>query len=207
MSVPLTIETFEFEKLRAKAPELKTGGEHNYYSIPFDYKENKALIRIHGNFRVFKHKKNASYSLGIRVDDDNEEFFESLGERIAKLSCNFRGYPKLKLKPSDLELIKPNSDGKYRNVYAKIYTNNVGKVKIPVSETIKVDGKFQRKRIDIDELVDESFKGTCVIRVYRVYVGLSKTITISVEEILATEIEHRSSYFDEYEEIESSDED
>ena len=55
MSVPLTIETFEFEKLQAKAPEMKTGGEHNYYSIPFEYEENKALIRIHGNFRVFKH--------------------------------------------------------------------------------------------------------------------------------------------------------
>ena len=95
MSVPLTIETFEFEKLRAKAPEMIMGGEHNYYSIPFEYEENKALIRIHGNFKVFKHKKSSSYSLGIRVNDENEAFFESLGERIAKISCNFKTYPKL----------------------------------------------------------------------------------------------------------------
>ena len=77
MSVPLTIETFDLKKLRAKAPEQKTSGEHNYYSISFEYEENKALIRIHGNFRVFKHKKSTSYSLGIRVDEENEEFFES----------------------------------------------------------------------------------------------------------------------------------
>ena len=52
-----------------------------------------------------------------------------------------------------------------------------------------------------DELVDESFEGTCMmIRIYRVYVGSSKAITLSVEEILATEIERRSSYFDEYSE-------
>ena len=113
MSVPLTIETFEFEKLRAKVPEMKMGGEHNYYSIPFEHEENKALIRIHGNFRVFKHKKSSSYSLGIRVNDEKEEFFESLGERITKLSCNFKTYPK----PSHLELIKANADGKYTNVY------------------------------------------------------------------------------------------
>ena len=133
------------------------------------------------------------------MDDENEAFFESLGERITKLSCSFKNYSKLNLKPLDLELIKPNSDGKYKNVLAKFYTK-AGKAKILVSERIKVEGKFKRKRIDIDELVDESFKGTCVIRIYRVYVGSSKSITLSVEEILATEIERRSSYFDEYSE-------
>ena len=158
MSVTLTIETFEFEKLRAKAPEMQTGGEHNYYSIPFEYEESKALIKIRGNFRVFKHKKSSSYSLGIRVNDENEVFFDSLGERIAKLSCNFKTYPELKLRPSDLELIKANVDGKCKNVYAKIYTNKAGKAKLPVSERIKVEEKFKRKRIDIDELIDESFK-------------------------------------------------
>ena len=85
-----------------------------YYT--FEYKENKAQIRIHRNFRVFKHKKSASYSLRIRVDEANKELFESLGERIAKLSFQFKGCPKLKLKPSDLELIKPDVDGKYKNV-------------------------------------------------------------------------------------------
>ena len=134
------------------------------------------------------------------MDDENEEFFESLGERIAELSCNFKTSPKLKLKSSDQELIKANADGKYKSVCPKIYTNKAGKAKMPVSKRIKVEGKFKRKRIDIDELVDESFKGTCVIRVYRVYIGSSKAITLSVEEILATEMERRSSYFNKYSE-------
>ena len=47
------------------------------------------------------------------LNDENEEFFESLGEKITKLSCNFKTYPK----PSDLELIKANADAKYTNVY------------------------------------------------------------------------------------------
>ena len=190
MSVPLTIENFEFESLRAKTPEIKPGGEHNYYSIPFEYEENKALIKINGSFRVFKHSRGSSYSLGIRVDDENEGFFEDLEKRIRELSCNFKTY----LKPTDLELIKSNLNGRYKNVYAKIYT----KAKVLVSERIKVEGKFKRRRIDINELVDELFEGICIIRVYRVYAGSSKSITLMVEEILATEIERKSSYFEEY---------
>ena len=59
-------------------------------------------------------------------------------------------------------------------------------------------------------MIDESFKGSCVLRVYQVYVGTSKTITFSVEEIIATELNTKRSYFDEYEEMasdESSEED
>ena len=196
MSVPLTIKNFEFVSLRAKAPEIKSGGEHNYYSIPFEYKDNKALIKINGNFRVFKHNKSTSYSLGIRLDNKKEGFFEDLEKRVRELSCGFKNYSKIKLKPTDLEVIKPNLNGRYKNVHAKIYTK-AGKPKIPISERIKVKGEFRRRRIDINELVDESFEGTCVIRVY---IGSSKSITLSVEEILATEIEHKSSYFEEYSE-------
>ena len=101
----------------------------------------------------------AQVTLGIRLDDENEGFFEDLEKRIRELSCNFKTYPKLKLKPMDLELIKPNSNGRYKNVYAKIYTK-AGKPKIPISEKIKVEGEFKRRRIDINELVDESFEGT-----------------------------------------------
>ena len=60
---------------------------------------------------------------------------------------------------------------------------------------------FKRRGIEIDDLIDESFKGSCVIRVYQVYVGSSKTITLSVEEIMATKLTLKESYFDEYEEM------
>ena len=49
--------------------------------------------------------------------------------------------------------------------------------------------------------MSELFKGSCVVRVYQVYVGSSKTITLSVEEIMATKRTLKDSYFDEYEEM------
>ena len=62
---------------------------------------------------------------------------------------------------------------------------------------------FKRRKLKIGDLVDESFKGSCIVRVYQVYVGSSKTITLSVEGIMVTKLTLKDSYFDEYEEMNS----
>ena len=82
MTAPLTIDNIEFDKLRAKSPEAKKGGNITYYSIPFEYEGKKSLLKIEGNFRVFRHenKKGISYSLAIGIDDKNEKFFTKLGK-------------------------------------------------------------------------------------------------------------------------------
>ena len=52
-NAPLTIENFDFEKLRAKVFESKKSGAFTYFAIPFDYDEEDPLMKIKGNFRVF----------------------------------------------------------------------------------------------------------------------------------------------------------
>ena len=101
-------------------------------------------------------------------------------------------------KPSDLELVKTTVSGKY---YARIYMSKSGKVNCNLSECKEVNGVYKRKRIDINELVDETFKGSCVLRIYQVYIGSNKTITLSVEEIMVTDLTTKKSYFDEDEEM------
>ena len=54
-NAPLTIENFDFEKLRAKAFESKKSGDFTYFVIHFDYDGGEPLMKIKGNFRVFKH--------------------------------------------------------------------------------------------------------------------------------------------------------
>ena len=92
MAAPLTIDNFELNKLRAKSPETKKGGNITYYSIPFEYEDRKSLPKVEGNFRVFRHenKEGISYSLAIGIDDENEELFTNLGERMAALACEQR---------------------------------------------------------------------------------------------------------------------
>ena len=77
IATPLTIDNFEFDTLRAKSPEAKKGGNVTYYSIPFEYEDGKSLLKVEGNFKVFRHenKEGIRYSLAIETDDKNEEFF------------------------------------------------------------------------------------------------------------------------------------
>ena len=207
-NAPLTIENFEFEKLRAKVFESKKSGEFTYFVIPFHYDEGDPLIKIEGNFRVFKHVNagRVNYSLAISINNDNEELFRELEQRIATLASeNKSKTAKLKsLKPSDLELIKTTANGKHKNVSARIYMNSSGRVTCKLSERKTVKGVFKRRKLKIGDLVDESFKGSCVIKVYQVYVGSGKTITLSIEEIVASKLTLKDSYFDEYEEMVSN---
>ena len=55
MAAPLTIDNFEFDKLRAMSPEAKQGGNITYYSVLFEYEDRKSLLNIEGNFKVFRH--------------------------------------------------------------------------------------------------------------------------------------------------------
>ena len=94
-----------------------------------------------------------------------------------------------KLKPEDLELVKDSKVGK--SVYTKIYTRKSGKVKCRISL------KSPKNTIPIDDLVDENFEGSCILRLYHAYLGSTKCITFSVEEIVVKEMDTIESYFDD----------
>ena len=100
-------------------------------------------------------------------------------------------------KALDFELVKTST--KYKNLHARIYTSKSGKVECKLLERIEAGLTYKRKRIDINELIDETFKGFCVVRIYRAYVGSSKSITLSVEEIMVTNLSSKKAYFHEYE--------
>ena len=121
-------------------------------------------------------------------------------EVVAKESCRF--VPKVngrKLKPEEFELVKDSKVG--RNVYAKIYMRKSGKIKCWVSF------KSPKDTIPIDELVDENFEGSCILRLYHAYLGSTKSVTLSVEEILATKRDIMESYFDDLSDNSDSEED
>ena len=137
-------------------------------------------IRIDGDFRLFRFRNNSdTYSLSITCDPTNESFFRELNEVIAKESCKI-------LKDKS---IKPEDNRSGRSVYAKIYSKKSGKVKCRISQ-----GSYKNV-IGVEKLVDEKFEGSCILRIYQAYVGSCKSISLSVEEILARKIGIRESYF------------
>ena len=170
--------------IKAINSEQKRADEINYTSVKFEYNGGKIPpLRIDGKFRLFRFKNSRGdiYSLSIRCNEENEPFFERLCEVVANESC--RLVPKVngkKLKPDDFELIKDNKVG--RSVYAKIYSRKSGKAKCRISLG------SPKNTIPIEELVDENFEGSCILKLYHAYLGSTRSITLSVEEILVKEM-------------------
>ena len=58
-------------------------------------------------------------------------------------------------------------------------------------------GDTPNNTINIEELVVENFEGSCILKLYHAYLGPTKSITLSVEEIFVLEMSSMESYFSE----------
>ena len=153
------IETFERDEITAISVEDKSSGSFNYKSVKFAYDGGEVPpICIDGYFRLFRFRNKNSdiYSSSITCDPTNESFFRELNEVIAKESCKI--LKDKSIKPEDFELIRDNRSG--RLVYAKIYSKTSGKVKCRILQG------FYKNVIGVEELVDEVFEGSCILRIY-----------------------------------------
>ena len=196
----LTIKTFKTSKISAAEVSEKRSQDFKYKSVTFAYDRGEVPpIRVDGSFRVskFENKNGSAYSLPINCTGDNETFFKKLNSAIANQSCKI-----LKdhtVTPENFELVKENKYG--CSVFAKIYLRKSGKTICRISR-----GSY-KNLIETDELIDENFRGSCILKIYQAYIGSSKSISISVEEILVREVDRKESYFaDESDESEESDE-
>ena len=175
--------------------EQKRAGKINYTSVKFDYAgvpggllHGRAMppLRIDGKFRLFRFQTPTGES--IRCDEKNEPFFEKLCDAVAIVSCRLVKKVSCKrLKPDDFDLVKENKS--VRSVYPKVYCKKSGKAKSRVSLG------STKNTINIDELIDENFKGSCILKLYHAYLGVTKLLTLSVEEIFVCEISKMESYF------------
>ena len=184
----LTIKTFETSKISAAKVSENLSKDFKYKSVTFAYDGGEVPpIRMDGNFSVFKldNKNGPVYSLAINCTGDNESFFRKLNSALANQSCKI-----LKdhtVTPEKFELVKENKYG--CSVFAKIYLRKSGKNRCRIST-----GSY-KNLIEIDELIDKNFRGSCMLKVYQAYIGSSKSISLSVEEILVREVDRKESYF------------
>ena len=184
----LTIKTFKTSKISAVEVSERHSKDFNYKSIRFAYDGGEVPpIRVDGNFRVFKfeNKNGPIYSLVINCTGDNESFFRKLNSVLANQSCKI-----LKdhtVTPESFELVKENKYG--CSVFAKIYLRKSGKARCRISRG------SHKNLIEIDELADENFRGSCILKIYQAYTGSSKSISLSVEEILVRDVDRKESYF------------
>ena len=197
----LTIKTFKTSKISAVEVSERRSKDFSYKSIRFAYNGGEVPpIRVDGNFRIFKfeNKNGPAYSLVISCTGDNESFFRKLHSTLANQSCKILKDHTVTPENFELVYVKENKYG--CSVFAKIYCNESGKTKCRISK-----GSY-KNLIEIDELVDENFRGSCILKVYQAYIGSSKSISLSVQEILAREVERKESYFTDESDEESEEE-
>ena len=184
----ITIETFKTDKIAAISVETRSSGGSNYKSVKCAYDGGGVPpIRIDGDFRLFRFRNKNSdiYSLSITWDPTNESFFRKLNKVIAEESCKI--LKDESTKQEDFELIRDNRSG--RSAYASIYSKKSGKVKCRISQ-----GSYKNV-IGVEEPVDKVFEGSCILKIYQAYIGSCRSISLSVEEILARKIGITESYF------------
>ena len=184
----LTIKTFKTSKISGAKVSENLSKDFKYKSVTFAYDGGEVPpIRVDGNFRVFKfdNKNGPVYSLAISCTGDNESFFRKLNSAPANQSCKI--LKDRTINPEDFELVKENKYG--CSVFAKIYLRKSGKTRCRISR-----GSC-KNLIEIDELIDENFRGSCILKVYQAYIGSSKSISLSAEEILVREVDIKESYF------------
>ena len=58
-------------------------------------------------------------------------------------------------------------------------------------------GGTPNNTINIEELVAENFEGSCILKLYHAYLGSTRSITLSVEEIFVKEMSTMKSHFSE----------
>ena len=195
----LTIKTFETSKISTAKGSENRSKDFKYKSVTFAYDgEEVPPIRVDGNFRVFKfeNKNGPVYSLVINCTGDNESFFRKLNSVLANQSCKI-----LKdhtVTPENFELVKEYKYG--CSVFAKIYLRKSGKARCRISRG------SHKNLIEIDDLVDENFRRSCMLKIYQAYIGSTKSISLSVKEILVREVDRKESYFADESDEESEEE-
>ena len=104
------------EKIHLGGTEEKHSGRYNYYTTQILYDNQPFILKERGQMKIFSFNKK-SFSVGLSVNKDNKDYFESIEKKINELYDNV-----------DIKFIKPTHD--YLKIYVKLYSRN-GKIFTP----------------------------------------------------------------------------
>ena len=179
----ITGKNISLNKISLGTPENKKLGKFSYEITPVLYEEKPFEIVERGKMKIFSfnHK---SFSVGLTVDKENEEYFKKIEKRITDL------YDDL-----ELNLIKTSHD--HSKVYAKLYSID-GEIITP----IRILSNGKKKIANPQNYIGVPFTGTIVMRIAKIYNGSCLSLICEAKEVLIEEIQTQSSYFDEYSDAE-----
>ena len=168
MSTPkkneITKESINLKKFSLGNPENKTSGKFQYTITPVLYEEKPFQIVVYGKIKFFSFP-NKSFSVGLTIDKENEDFFKSIEKRISDLYGE------------KLRLIKTS----HRNtrVYAKLFAKD-GQIQTPT----KILCNGEKKINDPFDYFGISLSGRIVMRIAKIYFGSCLSLVCEAREVL-----------------------
>ena len=154
-------------KISLGNPENKKSGKFFVEITPILYEEKPFEIVESGKLKIFSFNKK-SFSVGITIDKENEEYFKKMERRITDL------YDDL-----ELNLIKTSHD--HSKVYAKLYSID-GEIITP----IRILSNGKKKIINPHNYIGVPFIGKIVMRIAKIYNGSCLSLICEAKEVLIT---------------------
>ena len=177
----ITGENINLDKISLGNPEKKNSGKFKFEIIPILYDEKPFQIVECGKMKIFPFH-NKSFSVGLTVDKENEDYLKSIEKRISDLF--------------DVELNLIKSSHRHSKVYAKRFAIE-GQIQTPVR--ILSNGK--KRLVNPSNYIGVPFNGKIVNKVAKIYLGSCLSLVCEAKEVLIEEIQSPGSYFDEYSEL------
>ena len=175
----ITGKNISLNKISLGTPETKKSGKFSYEITPVLYETKPFEIVESGKMKIFSFN-HYSFSVGLIVDKENEEYFKKIEKKITDLY-------------DDLELNLIKTSHNHSKVYAKLYSID-GDIITP----IRILSNGKKKIVNPRNYIGVSFSGKIVMRIAKIYNGSCLSLICEAKEVLIEEIQTQPSYFDEY---------
>ena len=174
----ITGKNINLKKISLGNPENKNSGKFRYTITPVLYEEKPFQIVECGKIKIFSFN-NKSFSVGLTIDKENEDYFKSIERRISDLY--------------DDELVLIKSSHRHSKVYAKLFA-----IDGQILTTIRILSNGKNKIANPLNFIGVPFLGKIVMRIAKIYSGSCLSLICEAKEVLIEKIQTPPSYFDEY---------
>ena len=174
----ITGKNINLKKISLGIPENKNSGKFRYTITPVLYEEKPFRIVECGKMKIFSFN-NKSFSVGLTIDKENEDYFKSIERRISDIY--------------DDELVLIKSSHGHSKVYANLFA-----IDGQILTTIKILSNGKNKIVNPSNYIGIPFLGKIVMRIAKIYSGSCLSLICEAKEVLIEKIQTPPSYFDEY---------
>ena len=160
----ITGKNIDLKKISLGIPENKNSGKFRYTITPILFEEKPFQIVECGKMKIFSFH-NKSFSVGLSIDKENEDYFKSIEKRISDLY--------------DDELVLIKSSHGHPKVYAKLFA-----IEGQIQTSIRILSNGKKWLVNYSNYIGIPFFGKIVMTIAKIYSGSCLSLVCEAKEVL-----------------------